>query len=96
MDGRQDVDRVAAVIRELDADVVGLQEVDCQHPPVLRSQLDRLAEATGYVAVAGPTMQRRGATFGNALLLRARPAAVRRVDLAVAGREPRGGCPGAC
>lgn len=29
-DGRHDPDRVAAVIRELDADVVGLQEVDAK------------------------------------------------------------------
>jgi endonuclease/exonuclease/phosphatase family metal-dependent hydrolase len=28
MDGRQDPGRVAEVIRELDADIVGLQEVD--------------------------------------------------------------------
>jgi len=89
-DGREDVERVAAVVRELEADVIGLQEVACEHPPILRSQLDRLASATGYVAIAGPTLSRTGASFGNGLLLRTTPTAIRRLDLGIAGREPRG------
>jgi endonuclease/exonuclease/phosphatase family metal-dependent hydrolase len=89
-DGRADVERVAAVIRELSADVVGLQEVACAHDPGGASQLDRLASATGRVAVAGPTLHRAGATYGNGVLLRTAPARVRRLDLGVAGREPRG------
>jgi len=92
-DGREDVERVGAVIRELDADLVGLQEV------VPRSagepdQLSQLARASGlhavtaHLASGGPS----GSTARccNALLCRRSPDRTRWLDLAVAGREPRG------
>ncbi len=49
-----------------------------------------LAHHTGHVAVAGKTMMRADAHYGNALLTRLPPTAVRHHDLSVPGREPRG------
>lgn len=89
--GRQDVTRVAGVIRALEPDVVALQEVengDAGHPE--SHQLDYLASATGLRAVAGPTLRDERGDYGNALLSRLPLRAVRRVDLSVPGCEPRG------
>jgi endonuclease/exonuclease/phosphatase family metal-dependent hydrolase len=54
-----DVDRVAQVIRELDCDTIGLQEVDSRASERSDSmQLDYLAKATGMQAVPGSTLRR--------------------------------------
>jgi endonuclease/exonuclease/phosphatase family metal-dependent hydrolase len=91
MDGRRDPQRVAEVIRELNADVVGLQEVDFRPLGLKKSyQLNYLAEATGLHAIAGPTIRRVDAEFGNALLTRLEIGKVRLHDLSVPGRQPRG------
>lgn len=82
-DGRCDPERVADVVKELDADIVGLQEIEA---PVLSV----IAARTGYTAVAGPTRTDHPGTGGNALLTRHEVAAVRRHDLSRDGREPRG------
>ncbi|MCW5890834.1 MAG: endonuclease/exonuclease/phosphatase family protein [bacterium] len=82
-DGRCDPERVARVVAELDADVVGLQEIE---PAVV----DVIAAHTGHTAIAAPTRTHHPGTGGNALLTRHRVAAVRRHDLSRAGREPRG------
>ena len=91
-DGRHDPARVAAVITELNADVVALQEfsypVDIAletRTPVVLTQLD------DYECLLGPTMRRSETHFfGNVLLTRHRLREVHRVDLSVELREPRG------
>lgn len=90
-DGRQDPLRVAEVLRELNAPLIGLQEVESmvQGAPQEQQLLD-IVLATGLRAVPGPTMVRPDATYGNALLTREPPLAIRRHDLTVPGREPRG------
>ncbi|MCK8601276.1 endonuclease/exonuclease/phosphatase family protein [Desulfoferrobacter suflitae] len=90
-DGRFDPDRIAAVISSLDADVIGIQEVDSS-PAGCRvsSQLQYLAQASGLAPIAGPTICRPRSHYGNALLTRHQISAVRRVDLSVHKREPRG------
>jgi len=92
VDGRCDPLRIAHVIRELDADIVGLQEV---HSRVTEDgqahQLDFLADATGLRAIASPTLYHHDGHYGNALLTNATILVVRPFDLSVPGREPRGG-----
>jgi endonuclease/exonuclease/phosphatase family metal-dependent hydrolase len=89
--GRQDVARVAGVIRALHPDVVALQEVqNGSHEEPESRQLDYLAAATGLTPLAGPTLRDARGDYGNALLTRLSIRTVRRVDLSVAGREPRG------
>jgi endonuclease/exonuclease/phosphatase family metal-dependent hydrolase len=90
-DGRRDPDRVAAVISELDADVVALQEftypasvaLDTRTPVVLTT-LDR------YECALGPTRQDVSQCFGNALLTRHPIVDVHRINLSMERREPRG------
>jgi endonuclease/exonuclease/phosphatase family metal-dependent hydrolase len=91
-DGRYNPERIGAVIASLDADVVALQEVEspsAEHGDP--DQLARLARASGYPpGIAGPTLHRGTVSFGNAMLTRSAVAAVRKIDLSVNGREPRG------
>lgn len=91
IDRRHLPDRTAEVIRELEADIVGLQEVDSgYHIENGIDQIDHLARATGMHPIAAPTVRRHTAEYGNALLTRRDVHAVQRVDLSVPGREPRG------
>lgn len=87
-DGRRDLGRTAQVIGELGADVVALQEVDSRHD--VADTLTFLAGHTGMTALAGPTLQRKDSTYGNAVLTRARVLEVQHIDLSVPRREPRG------
>jgi endonuclease/exonuclease/phosphatase family metal-dependent hydrolase len=87
-DGRRDPARIAAVIRELGADVVALQEVESHHGDL--EVLELLSERTGMRALAGPTMLRPVGNYGNALLTRLPVLELQRLDLSVPGREPRG------
>jgi len=89
-DGRRDPARIAAVLREIDADIIGLQEVDARPGATSESmQMQYLASALGHHAVAGPTLLRPTGEYGNALLTRRRVLDVRHVDLTVYRREPR-------
>ncbi|UXY13961.1 endonuclease/exonuclease/phosphatase family protein [Chitiniphilus purpureus] len=88
-DGRFAPERIAAVLNEIGADVVALQEVplgDRRRPNVLPI----LEEATGYTAVAGPTIDQPWRHYGNAVLTRFPVSAVRHLDLCVGLNEPRG------
>jgi len=89
-DGRNDPRRVADVVRETAALVIGLQEIETAANGGDISPLDALARETGYEAVAGAidASDRRG--FGNALLTTLPILAIRRFDISVPKREPRG------
>jgi endonuclease/exonuclease/phosphatase family metal-dependent hydrolase len=90
-DGRCDPGRVADVLMELGCDLIGLQEVDNTPGPAPTSlQLEYLAARTGMEAVAGLRVVRHMGHYGNALLTRFRVLTVRRHDLSLSRREPRG------
>ncbi len=90
-DRRRDPARIAGVIRELDADIIGLQEVDWQHDwDTTDSPLEMLSHLPGYQAVPGPNLRDRRGHYGNLLLTRLGLGEVRRIDLSEPGREPRG------
>jgi endonuclease/exonuclease/phosphatase family metal-dependent hydrolase len=89
-DGRRDVNRTLAVSREIDADILGLQEVDHNLIGSNGPDLLGLASECGYRVVHGMTLRRDDADYGNALLARAALLKTRRHDISVAGVEPRG------
>ena len=89
-DRRRDAVRVASVIKELDAEVIGLQEVDARyHIEDGEDQAEFLAEATGMTAISGPALKHHRGSYGNAVLTRWPVTAVRRLEIGVIGREPR-------
>ncbi|HXG49980.1 MAG TPA: endonuclease/exonuclease/phosphatase family protein [candidate division Zixibacteria bacterium] len=90
-DRRRDPARIAEVIRQSGAEVVGLQEVHSEHNGRNElHQMNYLAEATGLQAIPGPSVERRNGHYGNALLTKHRVLSFQRIDLSVPGREPRG------
>ena len=91
MDGRRNPERVAEVISELDADVVGVQEVDSTaRGEGGVDQLALLAGASGYAFLRGPTMLHSDGHYGNGLLTRLPVHDARLIDLSLPNREPRG------
>ena len=90
LDRRYDPDRIAAVLREIDADILCLQEVEARgvHSPN-GGQASYLAEATNRSVIVSVAARGRG-RFANAILTRFPPLATRVIDLAVPGYEPRG------
>ena len=80
--------RIAEVLKEIDADIVALQEVESRSTGF--DMLAYLAGETGFEAIAGPTLLRRGADYGNGLLTRFKVLSIQRLDLCVERCEPRG------
>jgi len=90
-DRRYDPARVGAVLRELGADIISLQEVVAQRDGAnLPDQGAFLAEETGLRAVTLPHGTDHRSRFGNAILTALPVLAVRHIDLSVEGYAPRG------
>ena len=89
-DGIENRERIALVLREIDADIVALQEVTAHPDGRPDDMLAYLAASTAMVPVEGFTMTVEGARYGNALLSRIPLSAVKRINISVEGREPRG------
>ncbi len=88
-DSRYDPMRILAVLRELDADFIALQELQWRNEDALHVLAD-FAARLGYASVAGPTLFKPDGHYGNAVLTRLEVAKIERIDLSVAQREPRG------
>ncbi len=87
-DGRREPARTREVLHRLNADVVALQEVE-----VLRDEpglLDYFCEGTSWTAIPGPTLERRGGNYGNAVLTSLPVRSSRQIDISQDAHEPRG------
>ncbi len=69
MDRRTRPERIAAVLRDIDADVIALQEV-IGAGPAGGSHIEEIGAALGMGWVMAPTRRLRGHHFGNAILSR--------------------------
>jgi endonuclease/exonuclease/phosphatase family metal-dependent hydrolase len=81
--------RIAAVLQEMNADIVALQEVPLggtNWPDFM----PLLQQATQCVGVDGFTFSVGGRRFGNAILSRYPLVGTRRIDISFGSREPRG------
>ena len=87
-DGKYDVARIVAVVQELQADVVALQEVSFMDSD--DGCLKGMTSLLGYTVVAGRTDRRHGAAYGNALLSRFPLESWTLIDLTVPPHEQRG------
>jgi len=84
LDRRVDLGRIAEVLKEINPDLVGIQEV-------LRPQADALAERLEMRIAMGPTTKQNGLPYGNAVLTRLPIQGSHAFDLSWHSREPRGG-----
>ena len=84
LDGRVDIERIAGVLKEIDADLVGIQEI-------LHPQADVLADRLDMQVTMGQTNEVNGLPYGNAVLTRLPIRGSQVFDLSWATREPRGG-----
>jgi endonuclease/exonuclease/phosphatase family metal-dependent hydrolase len=84
LDGRVSLRRIADVLHEIGADVVGVQEI-------YEAQAEHLARELGMQPVTGVTVHRADGACGNAILTRLPLEGVATFDLSVQTREARGG-----
>lgn len=91
LDRRFRPDRIAQVMRSLQADAIALQEVDSGlRVSDGRDLVSYLAEETGMRALLGPTLSFAYGQYGNAFLLKNEGRRVREWSLTFGRYEPRG------
>ena len=88
-DGLVDHQRVISVLREISADVTALQEVAYRSADK-DDVLSRYAAALEAEAIEGITLLDERGHYGNAILTRLPVQRLRRHDISISGREPRG------
>jgi endonuclease/exonuclease/phosphatase family metal-dependent hydrolase len=84
IDGKVSLNRIVCVLQEIDADVLGVQEI-------YEAQAEFLARELGMHLVTGVTVHRADGACGNAILTRLPLQGVATFDLSVKTREARGG-----
>lgn len=92
-DKREDPHRTASLIQDLDAQIVGIQELGSYRaqPDSFGSlQIDTIMQVTGMMAITGPTIHHRNSSYGNCLLTREAVVSVDRLNITIDGCEPRG------
>lgn len=91
VDLRTSPERIAEVLREIDADIVALQEVVSHHDGREEDHQARfLADELGMRYTVGENRLHRGAGYGNVILTRYDVTHTKNYDITVHGREPRG------
>lgn len=89
-DGRQQPARAIQIIDDMGADIIALQEVSFPTLRTHRFTTQGLSSATGMQTIPGITFTKKAAEFGNVLLTRHPIISLRKLDLTIKPREPRG------
>lgn len=87
-DGVYNPERVLAVIHELDAHVIALQEVESNHQH--KQLIDYLIKEKAWTYIEGPTLLRETGHYGNAILSSLPIYKHQLLDISIKNREPRG------
>jgi endonuclease/exonuclease/phosphatase family metal-dependent hydrolase len=91
LDGRTRPGRIVEVLREVEADIIALQEVVSREDGgVEMNQARFIAESLGVHYQLGENRKLRGAAYGNVVLSRFPIRVVKNHDLSVEGYERRG------
>lgn len=91
LDRRLRPERIVEVLREVDADIIALQEVHCvQGNEDQHDQAHFIARELELDFRLGENRQLKGSAYGNVVLSRFPMVAARNHDISVAGREQRG------
>jgi endonuclease/exonuclease/phosphatase family metal-dependent hydrolase len=91
IDNRERPARIVDVLREIDADVIALQEVlSISGAAREKDQAQFIAEELGVSHVAGENRKLKGGSYGNVVLSRFPLRLVRNHDISVRARERRG------
>jgi len=86
-DRRHAPQRILEVLREIDGDIVALQEVEARDGGA--DMLDWLGRQLGFHSIPGTTLIRHDGHYGNGVLSRFPARQVLHCDLSWRGREPR-------
>jgi endonuclease/exonuclease/phosphatase family metal-dependent hydrolase len=91
VDRRLDPARIVSVLKEINADVVALQEVLCIHGGASEDdQAHFIASGLGFNYYMGHNRELKGGVYGNLVLSRFPLLGSENHDISVAGREERG------
>lgn len=91
LDGRVRPARIVEVLREIEADIVALQEVvSHEGGPREADQTRFISEELGMNYCVGETRKHKGGVYGNVLLSRLSLRSTCNYDISVRGREQRG------
>ena len=93
IDRRRSVDRIARVIREIDPDIIALQEVVSEQVRgqdyTERDQARALADRLGMKLLMGPAIESDSHVYGNVVLTRLDVVGHDNYDISCQRREPR-------
>jgi len=90
LDRRVHPRRIVEVLREVDADIVALQEVLSVQGHPAEDQAQFIAAQLGFHSCLGENRRLNGGAYGNLLLSRFPLRAIQNHDISTEGREPRG------
>ena len=88
-DGRYDIDRMVALVRRADPDVLALQEVDSRRTPGKEHPLALLKRVLGHHGIAAAAITSPDGDYGQVLLSRWPMTDTDVHDISVPGSEPR-------
>lgn len=91
LDLRTSPERIADVLREIDADIIALQEVvSIENSSAQQNQARFIAESLDFNYRIGENRRHAGGAYGNVVLSRFPVVEDGNFDISIVGREPRG------